>query len=114
MNIAASLRSIASVAHKEFLHILRDWRVLILILSLPPAFTLLLGHAFEVTVVTDAPALLRDDDRSPESKKLVERLRANKTFAWQDWNAAAAHAVDLHAHRRARGGGDSAELGTRA
>ena len=57
MNPAATFRSIASVAKKEFLHILRDWRVLVLILSLPPAFTLLLGHAFENTV------LLLDDDR---------------------------------------------------
>ena len=50
-------------------------------------FTLLLGHAFEETAMTDAPALLRDADHSPESEKLVERLRANKTFAWQDWPA---------------------------
>ena len=34
MNLAATFRSTASVAKKEFLHILRDWRVLILILSL--------------------------------------------------------------------------------
>jgi ABC-2 type transport system permease protein len=84
VNIAAIFRSTASVAKKEFLHILRDWRVLVLILSLPPAFTLLLGHAFEESVITDAPALLRDRDQSPESQKLVERLRANKTFAWRD------------------------------
>jgi ABC-2 type transport system permease protein len=37
--------------------------------------------------MTDAPALLRDADHSPESEKLVERLRANKTFAWRDWPA---------------------------
>ncbi|MEP6670306.1 MAG: ABC transporter permease [Chthoniobacter sp.] len=85
MNIAAIFRSTASVAKKEFLHILRDWRVLILILSLPPAFTLLLGHAFEETATTDAPALLRDSDQSDESRQLVEKLRANKTFAWREW-----------------------------
>ena len=95
MNLPASLRAIASVAKKEFLHILRDWRVLILILSLPPAFTLLLGHAFEQTEITDAPAMLRDADQSPESRKLVERLRGSKTFAWQDWRAAAMGPVDL-------------------
>src|SRR5690349_12613275 len=95
MNLIASMRSIGSVAKKEFLHILRDWRVLVLILTLPPAFTLLFGHAFEVTEITDAPAMLRDSDRSPESERLVERLRTNKTFAWKDWNAHSKKPVNL-------------------
>jgi ABC-2 type transport system permease protein len=95
MNLAASFRSTASVAKKEFLHILRDWRVLILILSLPPAFTLLLGHAFEESVIADAPALLRDADHSPESQKLVERLRTSKSFAWRDWPNDTPAPVDL-------------------
>ena len=95
MSIATSVRSIASVAQKEFLHILRDWRVLILILSLPPAFTLLLGHAFENAVIADAPALLRDSDQSPESQKLIERLRASRSFGWRDWTGAANAPVDL-------------------
>ena len=60
MKIAGTFQAIASVARKEFIHILRDWRILILIFTLPPAFTLLLGHAFEVTELTDAPALLFD------------------------------------------------------
>ena len=93
MNALTSLRSIASVARKEFLHILRDWRILVLILTLPPAFTLLLGEAFEVTALTDAPAILRDADHSAQSEKLVAQLRASKTFAWRE--ATDAEAVDL-------------------
>src|ERR1700759_1341340 len=95
MNLSAVFLSIAGVARKEFLHILRDWRVLVLILTLPPAFTLLLGHAFEETAISDAPAVLRDSDHSPESQKFVERLRANKTFAWKDWPADSAATIDL-------------------
>src|SRR5580704_6862622 len=95
MNPAVIIRSIAGVARKEFLHILRDWRVLILILSLPPAFTLLLGHAFEDVAITDAPALLRDSDHSEDSQKLVDRLRTNKTFAWQKWGNDPAAPLDL-------------------
>ncbi|HSI11942.1 MAG TPA: ABC transporter permease [Chthoniobacter sp.] len=95
MNFAASLYATASVAKKEFLHILRDWRVLILILSLPPAFTLLLGHAFETTAVTDTPALLRDADQSEQSHKLVEKFRANKTFAWREVAPDAPTEIDL-------------------
>jgi ABC-2 type transport system permease protein len=94
MNPAASIRSIGSVAKKEFLHIVRDWRVLILILTLPPAFTLLFGYAFEVTAMKNAPALLRDADRSTESEKLVEKLRANEAFAWREWPGASSESVD--------------------
>jgi ABC-type multidrug transport system permease subunit len=90
-----SLRSIAGVAKKELLHILRDWRILILILTLPPAFTFLFGHAFEVTELTGAPTLLHDADRTPESEKLVERLKENKTFAWRTWTGDASGRVDL-------------------
>lgn len=95
MNLANSLRSISSVARKEFLHILRDWRILALIITLPPAFTLLFGHAFEHTKLTHAATLLHDADQSPESRKLVERLRASETFAWRDWVGDTTGHVDL-------------------
>ncbi|MBA3386738.1 MAG: ABC transporter permease, partial [Chthoniobacterales bacterium] len=38
-----SFAAIASVARKEFLHIFRDRRVLILLVVLPPIFTLVFG-----------------------------------------------------------------------
>ncbi len=95
MKIAGTLRAIASVARKEFIHILRDWRILILIFTLPPAFTLLLGHAFEVTELTDAPAFLFDTDRSEQSENFVEQLRASTTFAWRDSSAVSLDGIDL-------------------
>ena len=91
----ASLRSIANIAKKEFLHIVRDWRILVLILTLPPAFTVLLGHAIEETAITDAPAILNDADNSPQSRQLVERLRENKTFAWRNGSGSTAQSADL-------------------
>jgi len=102
MNAIASLRSIGSVARKEFLHILRDWRILILILTLPPAFTLLFGHAFEETSITDAPAILRDADGSPQSSLLMDHLKENKTFAWRIAEGPSTQSPDLlHAGVRA-------------
>ena len=95
MKIAGTLQAIASVARKEFIHILRDWRILILIFTLPPAFTLLLGHAFEVTELTDAPAFLFDADRSEQSEKLVEKLRESATFAWRDSSQTTVEGIDL-------------------
>ena len=47
-----SFEATGSVAYKEFLHILRDRRVLLLVLTLPPLFTLLFGHAFETSELT--------------------------------------------------------------
>ena len=102
MNATASLRSILNVARKELLHILRDWRILVLILTLPPAFTLLFGHAFEETSITDAPAILRDADRSPQSAQLIDKLKENKTFTWRTVEGASSQPVDLlHAGARA-------------
>jgi ABC-2 type transport system permease protein len=95
MNLAASFSSIASVAKKEFLHILRDWRILILILTLPPALTLLFGYAFQETTAKDIPALLYDADKTEESAKLMDKLQANKTFAWRDWTPKTSGTPDL-------------------
>src|SRR4051812_47633319 len=64
-----SLAAIGSVAYKEFLHIYRDRRVLILLLILPPVFTLIFGHAFEVGDPTNVPALLIDTDKTPRSQR---------------------------------------------
>lgn len=81
MNITGSLRATASVAYKELLHIYRDFRILILILVLPPLLTLIFGHAFETTALTNAPVLIQDRDQSPESQQFIEELQKDKTFA---------------------------------
>ena len=52
---------------------------------------MLLGHAFEETAITGAPAILHDADASPQSQLLMERLRENKTFTWKE----SAPTVDL-------------------
>ena len=69
--MTGSLRAIASVAVKEFLHIWRDRRIVVLILLLPPLFTLLFGYAFEVGELSHVPTLLRDDDQSDASRRLT-------------------------------------------
>ena len=79
---SAALNAIASVAYKEFLHIYRDRRVLILLLILPPFFTLIFGHAFENTQLTDIPALLIDHDHTPRTARLIEIISKDKTFQW--------------------------------
>jgi ABC-2 type transport system permease protein len=77
-----SFEATASVAYKEFLHIYRDRRVLLLVLTLPPLFTLLFGHAFETSELTGVPSLLVDRDNTPRAQEFIDIISKNKTFQW--------------------------------
>ncbi len=83
MRLRSSLQAINSVAVKEFIHIYRDWRILVLLLILPPVFTLIFGHAFEATGSSEVPALLENRDQSPQSDQFLRQLIAEKTFQWK-------------------------------
>src|ERR1043165_7867976 len=96
--MSISYRAIRSVAYKEFLHIYRDRRVLLLLLIFPPLFTLLFGHAFEGNSVTDIPALLTVRDDSALATRLVDILAKNKTFVWQRADAHVTDEADLLKH----------------
>jgi ABC-type multidrug transport system permease subunit len=78
-----SVSAIASVARKEFLHIIRDKRVLVLLLVLPPLFTLIFGYAFEAGEPTGVPALLINRDLTDRTQRFVDIISKNKTFAWK-------------------------------
>ncbi len=93
-----SLTAIASVAYKEFLHIYRDRRVLVLLLILPPVFTLIFGHAFEADEMTNVPALLIDRDHTPRTQRFIEIVEKNKTFQWEKLSAEVKDESDLLKH----------------
>ena len=78
-----SFSAIASVAYKEFLHIYRDRRVLVLLLILPPVFTLVFGHAFEAREPADVPALLINRDDTPRTQRFIDLVLKSKTFHWR-------------------------------
>ena len=78
-----SLRAIFSVAYKEFLHIYRDRRVLVLLIILPPLFTFIFGHAFEASEQTDVPALLINRDNAPAAQRFIDVVSKNKAFQWK-------------------------------
>lgn len=90
-----SLQAIASVATKEFLHIWRDRRIVVLILLLPPLFTLLFGYAFEVGELKRVPTLLRDDDQSAASGAVLKLLAEKEIFAFHSDPAPASADADL-------------------
>ncbi|HEY4757933.1 MAG TPA: ABC transporter permease [Chthoniobacterales bacterium] len=95
---SASFHAITSVAYKEFLHIYRDRRVLLLLLILPPLFTLLFGHAFETSEISDVPALLINRDDNPRTQRFIDIVLQNKTFHWRQASPEIANESDLLAN----------------
>src|SRR5437660_8068451 len=95
----SSFHAIASVAYKEFLHIYRDRRVLLLLLILPPLFTLLFGHAFETSEISDVPAMLINRDNNARTQRVIDIVLQNKTFRWRQAPPELAHESDLLANR---------------
>jgi ABC-2 type transport system permease protein len=93
-----SLEATASVAYKEFLHIYRDRRVLLLVLTLPPLFTLLFGHAFETGELTGVPSLMIDRDNTPRAQEFIDIIAKNKTFHWRRGSPDTKNESDLLEH----------------
>ena len=93
-----SFNAILSVAYKEFLHIYRDRRVLILLLILPPVFTLVFGHAFEAGEMKNVPALLINRDQTERAERFMSLILANTTFAWQTQPPSITDEADLLGH----------------
>jgi hypothetical protein len=91
----SSLGAIASVAYKEFLHSYRDRRVLLLLMILPPVFTLIFGHAFESGERKGVPVLLINKDDNPRTQRFIDLALTKETFAWKQQPPAAGGEEDL-------------------
>jgi ABC-2 type transport system permease protein len=74
-----SLRRIRAMFGKEFRHILRDSRSLIMALILPLFQMLLFGYALNLDV-DRIPTLIYDGDHSSDSRALIERFRGSRFF----------------------------------
>jgi len=74
-----NLRRTRAVAKKEFLHVVRDYRSLILALAMPMMMLLLFGYALSLDV-DEIPTIVWDMDKTPQSRELVERFRATRFF----------------------------------
>lgn len=74
-----SFRRTRAIAHKEFLHILRDWRSLVSALAIPVVMLLLFGYALTLDV-DRIPTYIYDQDSSPDSRELIERFRGSRYF----------------------------------
>ena len=75
----ASLRRTVAIARKEFLHILRDPRSLIMALAIPLIMLLLFGYALSLDV-DRVPTIVYDVSRTAQSRDLVSYLRGSRYF----------------------------------
>lgn len=74
-----SLRRTRAVLAKEFRHIVRDSRSLIMALAVPLLLLLLFGFALSLDV-DRIPTLIYDADRTVESRELIERFQGSRYF----------------------------------
>lgn len=74
-----TLRRTRAIAHKEFLHIVRDARSLMMALALPLLMILLFGYALTLDV-DRIPTIIYDRDGSPQSRELISRFQGSRYF----------------------------------
>lgn len=74
-----NFRRLRAIARKEFLHVLRDVRSLILALALPLVMLLLFGYALTLDV-DRIPAYVYDQDGTPQSRELIDQFRGSRYF----------------------------------
>jgi ABC-2 type transport system permease protein len=72
-------RRVGAIARKEFLHILRDTRSLILALALPFIMLALFGYALSLDV-DRIPTIVYDRDRTPDSRELIQQFNGSRYF----------------------------------
>lgn len=75
-----SFRRFRAVFKKEGLHIVRDPRSLTAALFVPIVMLLLFGYALTLDV-DQVPTLIYDQDRTPESRALIEAFRGSRFFS---------------------------------
>ena len=70
---------IPAIARKESLHILRDWRTLLIAFVLPILLILLFGFAITFDI-RDLKLAVADEDRTAASRALIERFTGSRYF----------------------------------
>lgn len=74
------LQRVRAVARKEFLHVLRDPRSLIMGLALPMLLLFMFGYALTLDV-DRVPLVVWDQSATPESRAFVDRFTGSRYFA---------------------------------
>ncbi len=70
---------IASIIRKEFIHISRDFRTLVIVILLPVVMLFLYGFAINLEI-QNIETIVLDHDNSPDSRALVRKFEGSKFF----------------------------------
>lgn len=73
------MKAFLGFVRKEFLHIFRDWRTMIVLFGMPVAQLLLFGYVV-TNEIKDAPAVVVDPSYDTYSKEITERLFSSGYF----------------------------------
>lgn len=68
-----------AVAKKEGIHILRDWRTLVLAVAIPSFMLVLFGFALKLDV-DNVPTIVWDQSNTPQSRDLISRFQGSSYF----------------------------------
>ncbi|MCF7668963.1 MAG: ABC transporter permease [Verrucomicrobia bacterium] len=79
-----NLKRTCAIAHKESIHILRDWRSLALAIAIPIILILLFGYALDMDL-DDVPTVILDKSRTPSSRELVSRFDGSPYFSVNEY-----------------------------
>ncbi|MBN1577986.1 MAG: ABC transporter permease [Chitinispirillaceae bacterium] len=74
------IRRLAAIVTKEFLHIVRDWQTLMIVLLMPVVMMFLYGYALTMDL-SDIPLAIIDPQGSRQSARIAASLDASPFFA---------------------------------
>jgi ABC-2 type transport system permease protein len=80
--VRASITRIAAIARKEFVHIARDWRMIVAVLVMPLFQLLLFAYAISFDV-RNVPAVVLDQDHTVASRAYVDAVGTSGFFQIQ-------------------------------
>lgn len=75
-----NLRRLIAITRKEFIHVLRDWRSLVLAIAIPALLILIFGYALEMDL-NNVPTVVWDQSGTAESRELLSLFQGSPYFS---------------------------------
>jgi ABC-2 type transport system permease protein len=79
-----NLLRLRAVARKEFIHVFRDWRSLVLAIAIPALLILIFGFALNMDL-NKVPTVVWDQSRTPESRELIALFSGSPYFSIESY-----------------------------
>ena len=78
--MTGTVARIGAIARKEFVHIVRDWRILVAVLVIPVSQLLLFAYAISFDV-KNVPTVVMDQDKTAASRQYVGAYESSEFFS---------------------------------